>query len=248
MSDSTPDASASAFLGYVPDSARYNTDNNFPLESSSIIVSLITLGASVLDIGCGIGAIGSRLVQERGASVTGIEPESARAEMARGRGLNVHELYLDKTSVANFSTYDYVIFADVLEHLPDPGNLLRLTKQLLEPNGKVVISVPNVAHWSVRYDLAFGRFNYDQYGIMDATHLRWFTKQSLRKFVENCGYTVDKMLFTAGATLPVYEKMRWLSRDFRTKVVRSLSQRIPNMFACQFVIVISPKQNDSGKA
>src|SRR5262245_42234591 len=71
--------------------------------------------------------------------------------------------------------FDTIVLADVIEHLPDPAEMVSLLKQGLVPDGSIVASVPNVAHWFVRIDLLRGSFNYQEMGIMDATHLRWFT-------------------------------------------------------------------------
>jgi 2-polyprenyl-3-methyl-5-hydroxy-6-metoxy-1,4-benzoquinol methylase len=108
MSELSPDDCAFPFLGYTPDASRYNTTDQSPLESNDTITNLVTPGAKVLDVGCGIGAIGERLVLERRARVTGIEPDASRAEAARARGLIVHQTYLDERNVSNFGAFDLV--------------------------------------------------------------------------------------------------------------------------------------------
>jgi len=92
--------------------------------------------------------------------------------------------------------FDCIIFADVLEHLRDPETVLKRAMSALRPTGQVVISVPNVANIVVRLSLLFGRFNYAERGILDRTHLRFFTLATLQRMVNNCALRVTRMLVT----------------------------------------------------
>jgi len=89
-----------------------------------------------------------------------------------------------------YAPFDYIVFADVLEHLVDPWSVLELLRSHLMPSGNVLLSVPNVAHWSVRLNLLLGRFEYTNGYLMDRSHLRWFTRRSARAMVELAGYRV----------------------------------------------------------
>jgi methionine biosynthesis protein MetW len=237
--DDKPDAYVQDFLGYVPASERYNTENIDPYEAGVLIASLVPSGARVLDVGCGTGFNSSLVRQQRNADVVCIEPEPERAEAARKRGLPVHQGYLTNKLGETLGKFDVVLFVDVLEHLANPGHLIRVAAKALCDDGRLVISVPNAAHWSVRASLLFGRFEYDQCGIMDATHLRWYTRSSLDGFLRNVGFRIEKQKYTAGTTLPVYSRnmiCRMMSRNLRDKIVKRLSQSVPTLFACQFVV------------
>ena len=83
--------------------------------------------------------------------------------------------------------YDAILFLDVLEHLRDPDGVLRAARDWLRPGGRVLCSLPNVAHWRVRLALARGRFDYTENGLMDATHLRWFTRRTARELLTRAG-------------------------------------------------------------
>jgi hypothetical protein len=131
-----------------------------------------------------------------------------------------------------------VLFADVLEHRPDPQATLLVARDLLNPHGAVIVSVPNVAHWSVRVDLLRGRFQYQPVGIMDATHLRWFTATTARTLLASVGFKVIKYRPTAGVDLPDNQHRRpwrWLSYGPRVHLLRALCHRWPSLFGCQHV-------------
>lgn len=133
----------------------------------------------------------------------------------------------------------------MLEHLANPGGLLEMVGPGLNPNGRIIVSVPNVAHWSVRWELLRGNFNYEESGIMDATHLRWFTKTTLRKFFERTGYQVVTTDSTLGLQLGCYTNkwpFRWMAPDLRRKIARYMSRHISGMFACQHIFVVTARQ------
>lgn len=175
----------------------------------------------------------------------GVEPDLQRVTTARARGIDARHGFFDETAVQSLGKFDVVILADVLEHLPDPASVLQLTRRVLEQDGIVIASVPNVAHWSVRLDLLFGRFDYQPCGIMDATHLRWFTEKSVRVLFETTGYQIESLRHTAGVLLPVYyEHFLWRyfrPRRCRNPLIRLLTKAMPRLFGCQHVIRTSQK-------
>lgn len=164
-------------------------------EANPGIPPLIPADARVLDVGCGFGALGEVLVQN-GAYVVGLDIEPFVIEVASQR---MSEAYAcDVTSSAPLPVddgepFDIILFADVLEHLYDPGAVLMRLKPLLAEDGRIVISVPNVASWPVRLGLLFGRFNYADTGILDYGHVRFFTKKTLRALVESTGFRIERM-------------------------------------------------------
>lgn len=89
--------------------------------------------------------------------------------------------------------YDVVLFGDTLEHVPDPGAVLERLRSVVRPGGALVVSVPNVANWSIRLGLLAGRFRYADRGILDATHLRFFTRRTIADLVEGAGYRVERV-------------------------------------------------------
>lgn len=151
----------------------------------------------VLDIGCAEGALGKSLKQRGMAQeVVGIElfKEAAKiAETRLDRVLcgDIEALDWGALGLAE-GTFDYILCGDVLEHLRDPWRVLTWLTSLLKNDGKLIASVPNVRHWSVIFPLLFlGRWTYRPHGIMDRTHLRFFTRKSAMQMFEDCGLKVD---------------------------------------------------------
>ena len=133
--------------------------------------------------------------------MVGVEPNAERAQAERSRGHSVRTGYYDESSAAELGRFDVILFADVLEHMPHPGPVLRLARQWLAPNGCVIASIPNVAHRTIRLSLLGGQFTCTPFGLMDATHLRWFTVQSTRQLFVGAGFTRTELDCTSGAKL-----------------------------------------------
>lgn len=193
----------------------------------------------MLDVGCGTGSV-SRLIRDHcRAEVIGIEPSEERAAVARNRGLTVHTSAFPTDKVPAEGSFDVVLFADVLEHLVDPGAALAAAAGYLKPTGAVLVSVPNVAHWTVRRDIIRGNFEYRPCGIMDATHLRWFTHDSVRRLFTSAGYVIESHRMSTGYTLEEYlltRPWRWLGGRTRNRIIRKMVALWPRGFGCQHVI------------
>lgn len=242
MSEPTisPDAGAGGFLTVAPDPYRYDGNHELdPWEVSGMITELVPIGARVLDVGCGTGALSVVLRDERHATVFGVEPDAHRAARAAERGIDVHTGVLTPGLSATTGMFDVAIFADVLEHLPDPLGELVKVAPFVKPDGVVIVSVPNVAHWSVRFELLFGRFRYARFGIMDATHLRWFTEETILQVMDQAGLDVVRVQQTAGTMLLCYRETRLakIPERWRSRAVRRLSQLFPRLFGCQHIVV-----------
>jgi 2-polyprenyl-3-methyl-5-hydroxy-6-metoxy-1,4-benzoquinol methylase len=159
----------------------------------------------ILDIGCAGGLLGAGLKARQPCHVTGIDivPEAVQQAAAR------LDLAICGDALAVLPTlpaggYDCVLMLDVLEHVADTAGLLRLACERLADNGVLVLCVPNVGHWTVVQGLIEGRWDYADQGILDRTHLRFFTRASLRRAVEAAGLQVVDSRATrlAGATPP----------------------------------------------
>jgi 2-polyprenyl-3-methyl-5-hydroxy-6-metoxy-1,4-benzoquinol methylase len=153
---------------------------------------------TLLDIGCGAGAFAMGLKQERMGNGSDIElwgvemcPEAAKLAME----------VMDRVHVGNIASvmselpsarFDCIVLNDVLEHVAHPEDILRRIQPLLAPGGVVVASIPNVRHFFNVWDLAVhGRWDYTDEGILDRTHLRFFTRSSMQRMFQNNGYTVE---------------------------------------------------------
>jgi 2-polyprenyl-3-methyl-5-hydroxy-6-metoxy-1,4-benzoquinol methylase len=159
------------------------------------------VNATVLDVGCGYATTSQRL-RELGNRVTGIESSREAVEVAKGRLDEVIEADLQDVSALGDRQFDCILFADVLEHLPWPGVVLEQYLRFLAPGGIVIISLPNVGLWSMRLTLMAGRFEYGDTGVLDRTHLRFFTKRSARRLIEEAGLTIHRHTYNPGIVRP----------------------------------------------
>jgi SAM-dependent methyltransferase len=159
------------------------------------MLSLIPEGVRrVLDVGCGSGRFGELVKRGRGAEVWGVEICGRACREAEGR--------LDRVFQGEFSdslhlprgAFDVVVFNDVLEHLVDPWATLIFTKQLLSETGVVVASIPSIRHFPTLWRLVVRKdWHYTVSGILDRTHLRFFTRLSIAELFQEAGYQVCEL-------------------------------------------------------
>ncbi len=150
----------------------------------------------ILDVGCGKGRLGKKLKDKLGAEVWGIENID---DIASSASENLDKVIYNSVEDAIIQLpdkyFDTIIFADVLEHLVDPYFIIQKIKTKLSDKGEIVASIPNVRHWSVVKKLLEGEWEYKEFGIMDSTHLRFFTRKSIYNMFEKAGYTITNILY-----------------------------------------------------
>lgn len=190
-------------------------------------------------MGCSSGELASML-KANDCTVIGIEYDQEAAEKARGHCEKVIVEDLDRIDEFPFkrNEFDHILFMDVLEHLRDPSALLKKLRPFLKTDGTIIISVPNVANLSVRSSLLFGGWNYAEYGIMDRTHLRFFTRKTAKALVTGAGFTIKAFDVTPGVPL--------LSRVYRKPFLTlnyALSRTFQTLFATQFIISANPNSD-----
>jgi 2-polyprenyl-3-methyl-5-hydroxy-6-metoxy-1,4-benzoquinol methylase len=176
-----------------PHAFRYTEFQPDPGSTHSKIVALVPPASRVLEFGCATGYMSEVLKNELGCTVTGVEidPEAAAlAEQHTERVIVGDAEKIDYAAELAGEEFDVVLFADVLEHLKEPGDVLRRVRQFIAENGVVIASIPNVAHGSVRLALLGGEFRYRDWGLLDDTHLRFFTRSSIQDLFEETGYVV----------------------------------------------------------
>jgi 2-polyprenyl-3-methyl-5-hydroxy-6-metoxy-1,4-benzoquinol methylase len=185
--------------------SHYHT--NFDVEnennSHAAMLRMVGFNKRVLEAGCASGHVSEKL-SAQGCTVVGIEIDGSVVEPAKQ--------WLERVIVGNFDDvslwqelegdlFDVILFGDVLEHLKDPLATLRESLRFLKPSGIVVISVPNIAHADVKIALINGQFPYSDDGLLDRTHITFFTKESLLKLVKDAGL-VEVEIFRV--RLPVF--------------------------------------------
>lgn len=147
----------------------------------------------VLDVGCSSGYFGQKLIQAFDDRVWGIELDAGDAKKARKLGYQkVFEGDLDSFDWSQLHglLFDSILFVDVLEHVKEPLAVLKAAQKFLKPGGFVYVSIPNVAHISVRIELLEGNFDYEDTGLLDHTHLRFFTAKTVLKLFHDAGMEV----------------------------------------------------------
>jgi SAM-dependent methyltransferase len=196
-----------------------------------ILAHIPTGARRVIDLGCATGATGAALKARQDAHVTGIEIEP---EYAREAGARLDDVIVGDVETAEVDgRFDAIVAADVLEHLRDPWSALARYARQLEPGGTVVVSLPNVGHWSTYANLLRGTWPRRPEGIFDATHLRWFTLADARALLAQAG------LETTHVT-----RRGWLwTRGSRLDALAPPLLRVPGLrtlFTFQYVLAARP--------
>jgi SAM-dependent methyltransferase len=145
---------------------------------------------SLLDVGGGEGQFARAFIERRGGHAWLVEPSAAAGKARPHEKLHVFQGGLQELDPHQSGQFDAVSFLDVLEHMAEPLDALLSARRFLRPGGLLLISVPNVGHWSVVRDLALGRFDYGPVGILCGTHLRFFTASSLERLLGEAGFDV----------------------------------------------------------
>ncbi len=167
-------------------------------------LEMIAANSHVLEIGCATGYMTEYLTHDKHCRILGVEPVAAQAELARARGLKVITGLIDSQETQEqllaytreHGFFDTIFMSQVIEHIADPGATLSILKGLLNPDGYLVISTCSIVHWKCRLQILLGRWTYEDYGIFDRTHLRFFTIKSFRRLLEDNGYTVVDFGYT----------------------------------------------------
>jgi 2-polyprenyl-3-methyl-5-hydroxy-6-metoxy-1,4-benzoquinol methylase len=188
----------------------------------------------ILEVGCGSGAFGLHMRRSfPKARLYGIEIDPDAAKEAAGIYEQVWEG--DVCAVLSQSggrSFDLIVFNDILEHIVDPWLCLKLARDLLLPNGQVVASIPNMRFWPILSDLFFqGNWNYRDAGVMDRTHLRFFTRKSIHELFNCSGYRIVSI---CGINETWKKSLRW-------RVINAFfAGRFQDCLFPQFAIVAIP--------
>ncbi len=193
--------------------------------------------STVLDLGCSAGFLDERLGQ-LGHKVTGVD--ATESPGVRGRMSEFVAADLEDGIPSSVGDgYDVVVAADVLEHLRRPEQLLRDIRRVVAPNGVALLCVPNFVHWYPRMRVMLGAFDYDQRGILDRTHLRFFTLRSIRRLVKHAGFRIRREEVVGVPFEVVKNQPSGASRWLRM-LEHLLLGLWPSMFAYQVILEVEP--------
>ncbi len=171
-------------------------DNNDTNTSWYKLFQQISEGARVLDFGCSSGNLGEELKGSKKCTVVGVDLDAKDVKIASKK---LDAAYVKNVETDDFKTlgkFDRIIFADVLEHLVDPVATLKKVKKLLTPGGKVLFSIPNMAHMGTRLMLLDGKFGYGETGLLDKTHLHFYDETEVRRIFTDAGLKIDNLDWT----------------------------------------------------
>ncbi len=169
----------------TPAHSNYNPD---------LLAVMPSTAQRVIEVGCSTGALGAAFKKiAPHSNYWGLEIDPDFADQAQAYCDRVFTLdieYADDAFWESVSDRDCWVFGDVLEHLKDPWSILHQVRGVIPANGVVVACVPNAQHWSLQAKLSAGAFEYEAEGLLDRTHLRWFTRTTLIKLFQECGFEI----------------------------------------------------------
>ena len=211
--------------------------------SLSVLTGHIPAGARVLDLGCGSGAIGRFLAARDAAAAGPIDGLTLSHDEARLAAPHYRRIEVADLDTGNLSelfaarSYDAIVCADVLEHTRDPGRVLAACRTLLAPEGRVLLSIPNAGYVGLQAELMAGEFRYRPEGLLDTTHLRFFTRRSLLRFLAEGGWAMDSV-DTVQRQLPDSEFN--VAFDALPPAVARHLLGLPDALTYQFIVVARP--------
>ena len=208
-------------------------------KGNPMVLSLIEgTNKKILDVGCGAGDNARELIH-KGHIVDGITLSDAEAEVGKAimRNVYVHNLESGLPEIIT-EKYDYVICSHVLEHIAYPENLLADIRKQIEENGKLIVALPNLMHYKSRIQLLLGNFNYQDSGIWDYTHVRWYTFRTGQKLLIDNGYKIEKR-FVDG-DIPFLSLFFIIPTRVRQLVFKVLTKISRGMFGGQLIYTARP--------
>lgn len=194
----------------------------------------------VLDVGCGAGTLGAVVKQQTGAEVVGIEVFEEAAAIAETQLDAVLRLDLQTLTQLPYPDgyFDAMTFGDVLEHMHDPHGLLRTLRRYLADDGTIVCSIPNLKHWSVMFQLIVrDRFSYGDKGLLDRTHVHFFTLEEIGAMLEETGFQTTALC--ANTVEPVPAEVATLA-NFAGQFGEDPDDVLQRLNAYQYVIAARP--------
>ena len=208
-------------------------DNYYSLPRLDILSLINDKHKKILEIGCAFGELGKSIKRHfPEVIIDGIElnPDSRDFLLDNYNNVtigNIEDLDISKIDKG----YDLIIFADVLEHLYDPWRILNLLREKLSENGNVIVSVPNLRSSGILFNLIIrGRFKYAESGLMDRTHIRWFTRHEINQALDDAGFQV----LLTNVNYNVYSPLKKF-------LIYPLKLLIKDFDVCQFILLANRK-------
>ncbi len=198
------------------------------ITSRCRIYQQIPCNSTVLEIGCADGRLANMLTIRKKCRMHCVEKDIAMASIARNKCEKIHNIDIEKTSLPyNEGFFDYIIMGNVLEHMVDPARILEGLKRYLNDDGFLIYSVPNIVNWHSRLTIFSGKFEYQENGVFDKTHLHFYNLNSARRLAADAGYSIVWLDVTPSI---------YLCKDRLNFLWYRMAVLWKNMFADEFVI------------
>ncbi len=209
-----------------------------PYSSHSVLMGLFPPtreGFTVLDVGCGNGYLGA-LLAKRGYRITGLE-RAGGYDRNFPESVELVEVDLEHGLPALQRNFDFVVCADILEHLRDPAKLLNQLRAVMRPGARLIASLPNSGNIYFRLNILLGRFPQEDKGLFDRTHLRFYMLDGWQKLLRENGFTIDTLSVTGipvGLAVPKHAATAPV--QVAERIGYELARLWRTMFAYQFVV------------
>lgn len=205
---------------------KYDFFNYDPYSTHSNIVKSVKEHKKVLDVGCADGNL-ARVISSKDCEIVGIEIDKKAAKNAQKfcEEIIIADIESIRLSSKYHGYFDYILFADVLEHIKDPLVVLKRFKKYLNQDGSIIISLPNVTNWKMRIKILLGNFEYEERGLLDSGHIRFFNEKSAKKLLDDAGLEIIKFDLTVG------------DAPIGARFFHFIGTLWPNLFAYQFLMI-----------
>lgn len=219
-------------------------------NSHSQLIRMIPKGAKILDVGCASGILGEYMANVLGCDVVGLDFDSTALAIAMQRACyrKLIQVDLDSFSASILredDCFDAIVFGDVLEHLRDPAALLGELSSFLTPEGAFLISLPNVAHGSIKLNLLLNRFLYSEEGLLDRTHLRFFSLATILDFCDQNRFRIESF---SRVFAPIYGMEQKVPAGEIPDAVLYMVEDSPESWVYQYVFSLTPTQENASFA
>ena len=213
------------------------SEKNYSNKGNIEVIKLITKNNSmILDIGCGVGD-NARILKTEGHIIDGITLSNEEAKLAESYLKNVYIHNLENGLPTLNTKYDYIICSHVLEHISYPEKLFLDLKKIMDQDTILIIAIPNLLHYKSRIELLKGNFNYQETGVWDYTHVRWYTYKSMQDTLIKNGFTI--LSSSVSGEMPFSSYLNFLSPKIRNYLYNFFTKISKGFFGGQLIYKIS---------